>query len=154
MLRRGEADRTEVVICHRASEDLWALPKGTPDGEETALETARREVQEETGLQIRADRPLDTIGYSFVRQAGDRHRYPHLRSGEEIRFDKVVHFFLMTATGGDVSLHDSEFDDVRWIEAGAARRRLTHENEARILEKAVALFEGSATGETDAATRR
>ena len=87
----------------------WSLPKGTPDGDETPEETALREVNEETGLEVRI---LDTIG--------DIH-YRFVRDGR--RIDKTVHYYLMEATGGDLADHDHEFEEVRWFELGEAEAR-------------------------------
>ena len=42
----------DIVLVRRLAQGLWALPKGTPIGEETPAETARREVEEETGLSV------------------------------------------------------------------------------------------------------
>ena len=53
------------------------------------------------------------------------------RCGERVH--KFVHFFLMRAEGGDVSLHDHEYDDVRWVSASAARRMLRTPPTARCL---------------------
>ena len=84
----------------------WSLPKGTPDGDETPEQTALREVNEETGLEVRI---LDTIG--------DIH-YRFVRDGRRIH--KTVHYYLMEATGGDLADHDQEFVDVRWVEVAEA----------------------------------
>ena len=78
----------------------WTLPKGTPVTGETAEETAIREVGEETGLQVRITGRLPSIHYSFVQRG--------------TRINKTVHYFLMEPIGGDLSLHDREFEDVRW----------------------------------------
>ena len=42
----------QVYICcvHNEKSDEWGLPKGTPEINETALETAKRELAEETGI--------------------------------------------------------------------------------------------------------
>ena len=64
-------------------------------------ETALREVEEETGLEVRITGALDSIEYWFV-QSGTR-------------IHKTVHYFLMEPTGGDLAAHDHEFDEVRWI---------------------------------------
>lgn len=46
-----------VLLCRRTDEpDTWVLPGGTPGPGEGAASTARREVAEETGLQIQAER--------------------------------------------------------------------------------------------------
>ena len=45
----------------------------------------------------------------------------------------------MNPVGGDVSLHDDEFDEVRWFAAQDALNAATYENEARIVEKSFSL---------------
>ncbi len=112
----------EVVIAGR--EGTWVLPKGTPDGGEGLEETARREVREETGLDVRIVRPLGTIEYVFRLPAE--------------RVHKTVHFFLMSAVGGDTSLHDDEYDEVRWVPVDEARHLLTFDTYREMLERALA----------------
>ena len=147
VIRRNTSGQAEVVVCRRESEDLWALPKGTPDGNEKPLETALREVTEETGLDVAVVTDAGTISYSFARSAVSNPRYHELVAGsDEVIFDKQVHFYLMKPTGGDISLHDHEFDSVVWLTADEARRRLTHESESGIVEKALAILEGQFGG--------
>ena len=81
VVHRSVDGRTEVVLVHRRSPRLWALPKGTPDAGETVEETALRETREETGLKVEIEGPLRSIRYFFVRGS--------------TRFHKTVHFFLM-----------------------------------------------------------
>ena len=126
VFRRGEAG-LEVVLCGRRSPLLWALPKGTPDPGEDRVDTALREVAEETGLEVRSGGPIDGISYWFVSPS----------SGA--RCHKNVYFYLMEATGGDTSNHDHEFDEVRWFPVDEALRTITYENEAKIVEKGLAL---------------
>ena len=117
----------EVVLCGRESPPLWALPKGTPDAGETLEKTALREVQEETGLEVDVRTPLGSIEYWFV------------RSQDGVRCHKTVHFFLMVSTGGSISLHDPEFDYVRWFSESEVFQVMTHANEVAVMEKALAL---------------
>ena len=100
----------------------WTLPKGTPDPGETREQTAVREVREETGLEVRISRPLDSIEYWFV-QGG-------------ARIHKTVHYFLMDQTGGDLGSHDHEFESVRWIAFEEAQRLLTFETERALVARA------------------
>ena len=115
-------DLIEIVLCGRRSESLWGLPKGTPDPGETIEQTALREVEEETGLQVRIGERVGTIEYWFT--AGG------------VRVHKRVHHWLMEPVGGDVSAHDHEFDDVEWLEIGEAKARATYVNERRMIEEA------------------
>lgn len=123
VLRNGEHG-PEVVLLGRVSDGSWVFPKGTPAADESIEETALREVREETGLDVRIVRPLGEMRYSFI------------ADGERIR--KVVHFFLMTATGGDPSLHDGEYDEVRWVTAPEARGLLTFDTYRDVLDRALA----------------
>jgi 8-oxo-dGTP pyrophosphatase MutT (NUDIX family) len=120
-----DSDRgAEVALLGRANDGSWVFPKGTPTSGESLEETALREVREETGLDVRIVRPLGRMTYSFA--AG----------GERIH--KIVHFFLMEATGGDPSLHDAEYDEVRWVAVPEARRMLTFDTYREVLDRAVA----------------
>lgn len=101
----------------------WTLPKGTPNDGESIDETALREVAEETGLEVRILAPVGAIDYFFT------------QSGERIH--KTVHYFLMEATGGNLSAHDHEFDEVRWMPIDEARRLMTFETERQIVEEAL-----------------
>jgi 8-oxo-dGTP pyrophosphatase MutT (NUDIX family) len=125
VLRRGEHGHEVVLGRRRRERDgvTWSLPKGTPDGDETPRETALREVREETGLQVRILDEVGDIHYRFVR-AGRR-------------IDKTVRYFLMQAVGGDLSEHDHEFEEVRWVELGEADVLMSFPTERRILARAV-----------------
>ncbi|MFN8639037.1 MAG: hypothetical protein U0360_06180 [Dehalococcoidia bacterium] len=47
-----------------------------------------------------------------------------------MQIDKVVHHYLLRATGGDVALHDHEYDLVGWYGVNEALRLMTYDNEA------------------------
>jgi 8-oxo-dGTP pyrophosphatase MutT (NUDIX family) len=120
--RSTDDGRLEVVLVHRRVPSLWALPKGTPNAGELVEETALRETREETGLQVRLEDRLRSITYVFVRG--------------RTRFHKTVHFFLMRPVGGDLSLHDHEFDEVRWVAVEDALEMMTHATERTVVEEA------------------
>jgi 8-oxo-dGTP pyrophosphatase MutT (NUDIX family) len=122
VVHRSVEGRTEIVLVHRRHPRLWALPKGTPDAGETLEETALRETREETGLAVELEERLRSISYVFVRG--------------RTRFHKTVHFFLMRPIGGDVSLHDHEFDEVRWFQLEEGMQIMTHATERSVVEEA------------------
>jgi 8-oxo-dGTP pyrophosphatase MutT (NUDIX family) len=125
VLRQTEAGHELVLGRRRRDRDgvTWSLPKGTPDGDETAEETALREVREETGLEVRI---LDSVG--------DVH-YRFARDGRRIH--KTVHYFLMEATGGDLSAHDREFEEVRWFGVLEAEAIMSFATERDIVVRAL-----------------
>lgn len=128
--RHTEDGEIEIVVCGRTPDKLWGLPKGTPNPGESLEETALREVSEETGLEVAIEQKIGTITYWFARPA------------EGVRFHKSVHHYLMRTTGGDTANHDYEYDTVVWLPADHALQTLSHENEANILRKALALLPG------------
>jgi len=131
---RHTSSGLQVVLCFRESEGLWALPKGTPEPNETREETARREVREETGLEVESGPSVAETRYSFVRDG--------------YLYEKVVYFYLMSAIGGDTRLHDKEFDLVEWVPVDQAIEQLTFKNESRIVEKALPMAEEQRHGQT------
>jgi 8-oxo-dGTP pyrophosphatase MutT (NUDIX family) len=121
--RNAQYNRTvEVALVGRSYSGMWALPKGTPKAGETLEQVAVREVQEETGLEVRLIAYIGNISYSFIR--------------DNIRYQKQVRHFLFEAIGGDTSLHDAEYDRVEWFSIPEALRRLTYQNEVNILSQA------------------
>jgi 8-oxo-dGTP pyrophosphatase MutT (NUDIX family) len=118
--RRTESG-PEIVLAHRRSPALWALPKGTPARGESVEETALRETAEESGLAVAIEQPLPSISYVFVRGS--------------TRYFKTVHFFLMRPVGGDLADHDHEFDDVRWVPLSEALRLMNYPTERSVVEQ-------------------
>jgi 8-oxo-dGTP pyrophosphatase MutT (NUDIX family) len=122
LVERADNSEVEVALVGRSQAGIWALPKGTPQAGETVEQVAAREVQEETGLQVRLITYVGSISYSFIR--------------EQIRYHKQVRHFLFEAIGGDMALHDHEYDLVEWFPLSEACRRLTYQNEIHILYQA------------------
>lgn len=120
------ADDVEVVLVGYTREGTWMLPKGTPARAETVEQTAVREVREETGIEPRVIGEIGSIHYWFARKG--------------VRFQKEVFHYLMEAAGGDVSLHDAEYDEARWFPLPTAIERLTYENEADVVRRAEPLI--------------
>lgn len=135
VFRRGEHG-VEIVLCGRANENLWALPKGTPEPGETIEQTALREVREESGLGVDIVGDLGSIAYVFARPS------------QGVRFEKTVHHFLMRPDGsGSVDAHDHEYDRVEWFAIGEALRLMTHRNEATIVRRALEVIDAGEPGE-------
>lgn len=118
--------QVEIVLVGRASENFWVLPKGTPKAGETREQVALREVSEETGVTGRILGEIGSIHYSFARKG--------------TRFNKEVLYYLMEATGGDVSLHDHEYDDAGWFPLTQVPSLLAYANEAELVTRAASMI--------------
>jgi putative (di)nucleoside polyphosphate hydrolase len=44
--------RSEILLGHVSDRDYWDIPKGRQEADESSLEAARRELKEETGLDL------------------------------------------------------------------------------------------------------
>ena len=126
---RTENDLFQVVICGRFNPNTYNLPKGTPEKSETISETAVREVSEETGLDVRIERFVGVVAYTFM----DNHEKC---TGY---INKKVVYFLMRATGGRFSYHDEEFDTVEWVTELDLESKLTYGNEVSIVQKGLSM---------------
>jgi len=132
VVRFDEGVPSLVVGARRRDRDLltWTLPKGTPNPGETREQTALREVAEETGLEVRITDELGSIEYWFVQRG--------------TRIHKTVHYYLMEPIGGDLTRHDHEFDQVRWVPFDQAPGLLTFETERALVAKAAEVVDPGA----------
>jgi 8-oxo-dGTP pyrophosphatase MutT (NUDIX family) len=122
---RSENGFIDMALCGRRNPILWGLPKGTPNPGESLEETALREVNEETGLNIALEGPLGHIVYWFTPEE------------EYVHCHKKVYFYLMRHVGGNMGHHDLEYDVVKWFHAEEALRAMTYPSEIQMVEKAL-----------------
>ncbi|HET7710702.1 MAG TPA: NUDIX hydrolase [Thermoanaerobaculia bacterium] len=109
-----------VALIATRGKTRWGLPKGAVSHGETSEQAALREVLEETGLEAKIVRPLDTIEYFF-------------RTSDAL-IRKRVDFYLMLHTGGNLTPQLSEVDDVEWVALSEAIERASFDSEKRLLE--------------------
>lgn len=110
-----------IARVNRLGNVEWCLPKGHLENDETAEQAAVREIAEETGITGRVIDELGTIDYWF--------------SVEGKRVHKIVHHYLLEATGGELTIEgdpDGEAVDVAWVPMTELPARLAFPNERRI----------------------
>ncbi len=99
-----------------------SIPKGHVEGGETEEETARREIREETGLEVN----LDTVF---------RHEISY-SPGEGI--EKQVVFFAAELAGGEMKNQECEVSGLEWLPYDAAVRAVTYDTDKEVLKHAAA----------------
>lgn len=124
VLRRSNKGVLEVLVVHRPRYDDWSLPKGKLDEGESLEATAKREVEEETGLVCRIVRKLTVAEYMYVTTRGER--------------PKEVHYYLMVPQAGKLREEkDDEIDSVVWLPVAEATDRLTYEFDQNLVRTTV-----------------
>lgn len=136
--RRAGA-RVEVALISVGARARWQLPKGLVGRGESPESAALREVREEAGVACELLAPIDTAEYWYYGGARG--------GGERVRFHKFVHFYLLRYLSGDVADHDSEVNEARWFEIGAAPAALAFKSERQIAERAREMIEAMRTND-------
>lgn len=100
-------DRGEILMQRRVDNNFWALPGGVMEFGETIVQTAEREVREETGLDVRVDGIVGTF-------SDPRHIIEYSDGEVRQQFNICFHATLL---GGELR-SSSESKEVRWIAIG------------------------------------
>ncbi|MDP7304906.1 MAG: NUDIX hydrolase [Pirellulaceae bacterium] len=116
---RHSARGPEVVLIHRPRYDDWSFPKGKMEAGENWMETALREVEEETGIHV----VLGDFAGSFSYLV--RHRV------------KVVLFWNMQIGKESPFVANDEVDQLKWLPVDQAMALLQYGFERDLLRAVV-----------------
>lgn len=128
---RWKDSEPELAIVSVKPKLRWQLPKGIVDPGESPEVTAIREVKEEAGVETDRLALIETIEYW----------YRSVNYGKPVRYHKFVHFYLLQYRSGDVSEHDHEIEEARWVSFDEALELLEFKNEREVVEKAREMIE-------------
>lgn len=111
---------TEILLIKHVNSGHWSFPKGHVEGDETEVETALREIKEETGIDVIIDPSFrETVSY-----------YPRKDT------QKSVVYFVAKAKNFDFVPQEEEISQIKWVDIGHASTVLTYENDKTIVNKA------------------
>lgn len=122
---KKEKGKIFVLVAQHSAHHGWVFPKGLIGDikkGESKEETARREVQEETGVLGKIITALPPTTYFYFFQ------------GQKIR--KTVFYFLMEYQKGEITGHDTEMEEVEWLPAEQVAERLTYKGDKEVWRQA------------------
>lgn len=110
----------EILLIKHINSGHWSFPKGHVEAGETEVETARREIKEETGIDVIIDPTFrEIVTYSPKKDT-----------------QKDVVYFIAKAKNYDCVRQETEIAEVKWVDAGCADSVLTYDNDKCIIAKA------------------
>ena len=114
---------TEILLIKHIKSGYWSFPKGHMEEGETEVETALREIFEETSIEVFIDEGFrEIVTFSPRRDT----------------FKEVV-YFVAKAKNHDFKPQKEEISEIKWVEIGQAPS-LTFDNDKIIVSKAKAFI--------------
>jgi len=113
-----------LLIKHSAGH--WAFPKGHPDKGESKIQTAKRELLEETGIKdvtLISDKILLDDKYMFT------------GSKKEL-ISKIVYYFIAVTKNDVVKIDEDEIIDFKWCTLEESMNYLFHKETIILINKA------------------
>ena len=119
-----------LVLSRLTKRPLWEFPKGGVDEGETLLQTALRELREETGLSEDFVAVLPGFEWS------ETYRFTSGREEERTLIHKQVTYYLAESSTREVELSLSEISEFAWLELEEATKRIKYPERRRMLREA------------------
>ena len=128
IIYRKETGRIFYLLLHY-EEGHWGSAKGHIENKETLEETARREIQEETGL----------TDIQIIPGFKEENRYFFFSNGQ--RIFKTVTFFLAETFTNKIKL-STEHIGFDWLPYQEAIEKITFKDEKKVLQRASEFIDG------------
>jgi len=113
-------DGDKVLVIQQVK-GHWGFPKGHVEDGETEVETAIREIKEETNLDV---------------EINENYRYIERYSPEE-GVEKDVVFFVAKKIGGEIKVQEEEVKATEWLSPSEAAKKLTYDSSRKILDDVI-----------------
>ena len=110
---------TELLLIKHTNGGHWSFPKGHVEPGETEAETARREIREETGLEVQIDTSFrEVVSYSPRKDT-----------------IKNVVYFLAWVKSREIHPQPEEVSQVKWVEISLAPKWLNYDNDRQLVSR-------------------
>ena len=122
----------KVFLIHQygsGGDMLWTFPKGRGEEGEAPIETALRELKEETGLEMQSydEKKMVNTSYSFM------------RSGELI--EKTSTYFIGHVSNPKFQIQELEVKEAGWFPTDEARDKITFPDQKKLLDTALSFLD-------------
>ena len=117
-------NKEQILLIKHSNSGHWSFPKGHVEAGETEVETAVREIKEETGV----DAVIDT-----------RFRTVVTYSPKKDVIKDVVYFFATTEVY-DTKNQEEEVAEVRWVDISKALGSVSYKNDKEPVRKAIDFY--------------
>ncbi|KAA3648138.1 MAG: NUDIX hydrolase [Chloroflexi bacterium] len=115
LLWKDAPEGKQIAIIHRPRYDDWTLPKGKLEQGETWEQAALREVSEETGYKVKLGEFAGSTTYTIGQNP------------------KIVLYWHMTIAEENDFVVNEEVDELQWMFAENALRKLDYADERSLL---------------------
>lgn len=117
----------KYLLVHQ-NNGVWSFPKGHMENNENEIETALREVKEETNIDIQIiDGFRNSISYII----------------EDKKVNKEVVYFVAIPKNDKLFMQESEIDEVKWLDYETALNMITYDSAKKVLINAYKFIENN-----------
>ena len=109
----------EKILLVKQTKGFWSFPKGHMESGETELQTAIREVKEETNIDVIPDENKRYVE-EYMMENGNK---------------KQVVYFVARKTSADVKAQESEIADIKWLNFKDAYETISCDNMKELILK-------------------
>ena len=125
MVYRKHHGNTEILLIKHVRSGCWSFPKGHMEQGEDEIQTAIREIKEETNIDV----SIDDASFREVVVFNPRRD-----------ITQEVVYFLARAVSFECERQEEEISDVRWVEIGQTSAFLSYDNDRLLINKAKAFL--------------